>query len=104
MNRLLQAAFVTTVSLWQAAPAAGQVTLQFDAMVPPNMAEELKRYGIDIPQDRVKGALHIQQGADGALDVRFNKAEDTPEPKPAVHPEGQEPVATVAPPSPLAPA
>src|SRR3954462_6362177 len=53
----------TGVSLVHAAPASAQVTLQFDATIPPSITEALKRYGIELPQDRVKGAVHIQQGA-----------------------------------------
>jgi hypothetical protein len=77
--------------------------VQFEAAIPPGMAEALKQYGIELPQERVKGAVHIQQGADGSLDVRFNKADDTPEPKQAVHNEAQEPAVTSALPSPPAP-
>ena len=92
MTRLLQAALLTTgISLVHAAPASAQMTLQLDAAIPPGMAEALKQYGIEIPQDRVKGAVHIQQGADGSLDVRFNQTADTPEPKQALRNEGQEP-------------
>src|SRR4051812_34763771 len=105
MTRLLQAALLTTaISLLHAAPASAQVTLQLDAAIPPGMAEALKHYGIEIPQDRVKGAVHIQQGADGFLDVRFNKADDTPEPKQAARNEGQEPAPTSGPPSSSTPA
>src|SRR6185312_14023916 len=103
MTRLLQAALLTTgISLVLAAPASAQMTLQLDAAITPGMAESLKQYGIELPQDRVKGAVHIQQGADGSLDVRFNKADDTPEPKQAVHNEAQEPAVTSALPSPPA--
>src|SRR3954469_7118538 len=103
MTRLLQAALLTTaISLLHAAPASAQVTLQLDAAIPPGMAEALKHYGIEIPQDRVRGAVHIQQGVDGSLDVRFNKADDTPEPKQAVRNEWQEPAAAPAMPSPPA--
>ena len=80
------------------------MTLQLDAAIPPGMAESLKQYGIELPQDRVKGTVHIQQGADGSLDVRFNKADDTPEPKQAARNEGREPAPTSALPSPPAPA
>jgi len=105
MTRLLQAALLTTgIGLVHAAPASAQVTLQLDAAIPPGMAEALKQYGIELPQDRVKGAVHIQQGADGSLDVRFNKADDTPEPKQAARNEGQEPAPTSAAPSLPAPA
>src|SRR5215217_4644108 len=94
MTRLLQAALLTAgISLCHAAPASAQVTLQLDAAIPPGMAEALKQYGIEIPQDRVKGAVHIQQSADGSLDVRFNKPNDTPEPRQALRNEEQEPAA-----------
>src|SRR3954451_25473491 len=102
MTRLLQAALLTTgIALVHAAPASAQVTL-LDAAIPPGMAEALKHYGIELPQDRVKGAVHIQQGADGSLDVRFNKADDTSEPKQAVRNEVQEPAVIAAPSSPPA--
>src|SRR3954464_11267147 len=105
MTRLLQAALLTTgIGLVHAAPASAQVTLQLDAAIPPGMAEALKQYGIEIPQDRVRGAVHIQQGADGSLDVRFNKADDTPEPKQAARNEGQEPARAAAVPPPSDPA
>src|SRR3954452_3337454 len=105
MTRLLQAALLTTgIGLVHPAPASAQVTLQLDAAIPPGMAEALKHYGIELPQDRVKGAVHIQQGADGSLDVRFNKADDTSEPKQAARNEGQEPATAAAVPPPLAPA
>ena len=105
MTRLLQAALLTTgISLVLAAPASAQMTLQLDAAIPPGMAESLKQYGIELPQDRVKGTVHIQQGADGSLDVRFNKADDTPEPRQALRNEGQEPAPTSAVPSLPAPA
>ena len=105
MTRLLQAALLTTgISLVLAAPASAQVTLQLDAAIPPGMAEALKHYGIELPQDRVRGAVHIQQDADGSLDVRFNKADDTSEPKQAVRNEWQEPAAAPVLPSPSAPA
>ena len=88
MTRLLQAALLTTgIGLFHVAPASAQVTLQLDAAIPPGMAEALKQYGIELPQDRVKGAVHIQQGADGSLDVRFNKPNDTPEPRQALRNE-----------------
>src|SRR3954451_17553674 len=104
MTRLLQAALLTTgIALVHAAPASAQVTL-LDAAIPPGMAEALKHYGIELPQDRVKGAVHIQQGADGTLDVRFNKADDTSEPKQAARNEGQEPATASAVPPPSAPA
>jgi len=104
MTRLLQAALLTTgISLVHVASASAQVTLQFDAAIPPSMAEALKRYGIEIPQDRVRGAVHIQQSADGSLDVRFNKADDTSEPKQAFRNEWQDPAAAPALPSPPAP-
>ena len=51
----------------------------------------------------MKGAVHIQQGADGSLDVRFDNGDDASKPKPAVRPEGQEPAAIAAPPSGPAP-
>src|SRR6185312_3607822 len=105
MTRLLQAALLTTgISLVLAAPASAQMTLQLDAAITPGMAESLKQYGIELPQDRVKGTVHIQQGADGSLDVRFNKADDTPEPKQAARNEGQEPATAAAAPPPSAPA
>ena len=105
MTRLLQAALLTTgISLVLAAPASAQMTLQLDAAIPPGMAESLKQYGIEVPQDRVKGTVHIQQGADGSLDVRFNKADDTPEPRQAARNEGQEPATAAAAPPPSAPA
>src|SRR3954463_16461898 len=70
----------------------------------PAMAEALKQYGIELPQDRVRGAVHIRQGADGSLDVRFNKANDTSEPKQAARNEGQEPATAAAVPPPPDPA
>src|SRR5690349_642041 len=104
MTRLLQAALLTTgIGLFHVAPASAQVTLRLDAAIPPGMAEALKQYGIELPQDRVRGAVHIQQGADGSLDVRFNKADDTSEPKQAVRNEWQEPAAAPVLPSPSAP-
>jgi len=104
MTRLLQAALLTTgIGLFHVAPASAQVTLQLDAAIPPGMAEALKQYGIELPQDRVRGAVHIQQGADGSLDVRFDNGDDASKPKPAVRPEGQEPAAIAAPPSGPAP-
>src|SRR3954470_21120782 len=100
-NPLLHVALLTAgASLWYPAPASAQATLQFDAAIPPGMAEALKRYGIELPQERVKGSVHIQQGADGTLDVRFNQTADTPEPKQAVRNEVQEPAVTSALPSP----
>src|SRR5215203_19071 len=103
-NPLLHVALLTAgASLWHPAPASAQATLQFDAAIPPGITEELKRYGIELPQDRVKGAVHIQQGADGTLDVRFNQTADTPEPKQAVRGETQEPAAAATLPSPPAP-
>ena len=105
MTRLLHVALLTTgIGLVHAAPASAQVTLQLDAAIPPGMAEALKPYGIEIPQDRVRGAVHIQQGADGSLDVRFNKPNDTPEPRQALRNEEQEPAAAAALPSFSAPA
>src|SRR3954452_25264175 len=105
ITHLLHVALLTTaISLVHAAPASAQATVQFEAAIPPSITEELKRYGIEIPQDRVKGAVHIQQGADGSLDVRFNKADDTPEPKQALRNEAQEPAAAAAMPSVPAPA
>ena len=102
-NPLLHVALLTTgISLVHAAPASAQATVQFEAAIPPGMAEALKQYGIELPQDRVRGAVHIQQGADGSLDVRFNKADDTPEPKQAVRNEVQEPAPTSALPPPSA--
>src|SRR3954454_14646369 len=102
MSPLLHVALLTTgISLVHAAPASTQAAVQFEAAIPPGMAEALKRYGIELPQDRVRGAVHIQQGADGTLDVRFNKADDTSEPKQAVRNEGQEPAVIAAPSSPL---
>ena len=47
--------------------------------------------------------MHVQQSANGSLDVRFNQTADTPEPGPAVRPEVQEPAGTAALPSPSAP-
>jgi len=90
MTRLLQAALLTAgIGLLHAAPASAQVTLQLDAAIPPGMAEALKQYGIEIPQDRVRGAVHIQQGADGSLDVRFSQGGDPPEPRQAARTEVQ---------------
>ena len=104
-NPLLHVALLTAgASLWHPALASAQATVQFEAAIPPGMTEALKRYGIEIPQDRVKGAVRIQQGADGSLDVRFNKADDTPEPRQAARNEGQEPAPTSAVPSLPAPA
>src|SRR4051812_47368168 len=98
MTRLLQAALLTTgIGLMHAAPASAQVTLQLDAAIPPGMAEALKQYGIEIPQDRVKGAMHIQHGADGSLDVRFGQGGDPPEPRPAARTEVQKPAPTSGP-------
>jgi hypothetical protein len=103
-NPLLHVALLTAgASLWHPALASAQATVQFDAAIPPGMAEALKQYGIEIPQDRVKGAVHIQQGADGSLDVRFNQTADTPEPKQALRNEGQEPAVIAVPSSPPAP-
>src|SRR3954453_6272179 len=100
-NPLLHVALLTAgASLWYPAPASAQATLQFDAAIPPGMAEALKQYGIELPQDRVKGAVHIQQGADGSLDVRFNKADDPSEPKQALRNEAQEPAVIAVPSSP----
>src|ERR1044072_4153567 len=105
MTRLLQAALRTAgIGLCHAAPASAQVTLQLDAAIPPGMAEALKQYGIEIPQDRVRGAVHIQQGADGSLDVRFGEDKDAPEPRQAARSEVQEPAAAAAVPPPSAPA
>ena len=105
MTRLLQAALLTTViGLFHVAPASAQVTLQLDAAIPPGMAEALKQYGIELPQDRVRGAVHIQQGADGSLDVRFSQGGDPPEPRQAARNEGQEPATAAAVPPPSAPA
>ena len=104
-NPLLHVALLTAgASLWHPALASAQATVQFEAAIPPGMAEALKQYGIEIPQDRVKGAVHIQQGADGSLDVRFNQTADTPEPKQALRNEGQEPAVTAPLPSPPVPA
>jgi hypothetical protein len=104
-NPLLHVALlIIGISLVHAAPASAQATVQFEAAIPPGITEALKRYGIEIPQDRVKGAVHIQQGADGSLDVRFNKADDTSEPRQAAHNEAQEPAAAAAMPSLPAPA
>src|SRR4051794_19358570 len=100
LTRLLQAALLTAgISLVHAAPASAQVILQLDAALPPGMAEALKQYGIEIPQDRVRGAVHIQQGADGSLDVRFGQDSNTPEPRPAARNEWQEPATISGPPS-----
>ncbi len=105
MTRLLQAALLTTgIGLVHAGAASAQVTLQLDAAIPPGMAEALKQYGIELPQDRVKGAVHIQQGADGSLDVRFGQGSDAPEPPQAARTEVQEPAAAPVLPSPSAPA
>ena len=105
MNPLLHVALLTTgISLVHAAPASTQAAVQFEAAIPPGMAEALKQYGIELPQDRVRGAVHIQQGADGSLDVRFNKPNDTPEPRQALRNEEQEPAAAAALPSFSAPA
>src|SRR3954452_1051560 len=104
MSRLLQADLLTAgIGLCHAAPASAQVTLQLDAAIPPGMAEAVKQYGIEIPQNRVKGVVHIQQGADGSLDLRFNKADDTSEPKQAARNEWQDPAAAPALPAPPAP-
>src|SRR4051812_37938524 len=101
ITHLLHVALLTTgISLVHTAPASAQATVQFEAAIPPGMAEALKQYGIEIPQDRVKGAVHIQQGADGSLDVRFNKADDTSEPKQALRIEAQEPAVIAVPSSP----
>src|SRR4051794_24078890 len=98
MTRLLQAALLTTgIGLLHPAPASAQVTLQLDAAIPLGMAEALKQYGIELPQDRVKGAVHIQQGADGSLDVRFGQDSDAPEPRLANRTEVHEPAAAAAP-------
>src|SRR4051812_36934172 len=67
------------------------------------MAEALKQYGIELPQDRVRGAVHIQQGADGSLDVHFGQDSDAPEPRQSARSEVQVPTAAAAPP-PSAPA
>src|SRR3954452_21269876 len=105
ITHLLHVALLTTgISLVHTAPASAQATVQFEAAIPPGMAEALKQYGIEIPQDRVKGAVHIQQGADGSLDVRFTQTADTPEPKQAARNEGQEPAVTAPLPSPPDPA
>src|SRR5215210_3947426 len=59
-NPLLHVALLTTgISLVHAASASAQATLQFDAAIPPGITEELKRYGIELPQERVKGSVHI---------------------------------------------
>ena len=79
------------------------MTLQFDAALPSGIAGELKRYGIEIPQDRMKGAVHIRQSATGFLEVRFSPDAGVPEPRQAVRTEVQEPAVTTAPPSPSAP-
>ena len=105
MTRLLHVALLTAgASRWHTAPASAQVTLQLDAAIPPGMAEALKHYGIEIPQNRVRGAVHIQQDADGSLDVRFDQDSDAPEPRPAARNEGQEPATAAAVPPPSAPA
>ena len=51
MTRLLQAALLTTgIGLFHVAPASAQATVQFEAAIPPGMAEALKQYGIEIPR------------------------------------------------------
>src|SRR5215217_6573832 len=102
-NPLLHVALLTAgISLVHAAPASAQATVQFEAAIPASITEELKRYGIEIPQDRVKGAVHIQQSANGSLDVRFNQTAEPSEPRQAARNEGQEPAVTAALPSPPA--
>ena len=100
MTHLLQAALLTSgISLVHTASASAQMSLRFDApILPPVMAEELKRFGIDLP-DRVKASLQIQHSANG-FEVRFSRSADVSEPKQAVRNEGQEPAATAAAPSP----
>jgi len=62
MNPLLHVALLTTgISLVHVAPASAQATVQFEAAIPPGMTEALKRYGIEIPQERV-----IRTPAEGA--------------------------------------
>ena len=101
MTRLLQAALLTTgISLVHTASASAQMSLRFDApILPPVMAEELKRFGIDLPPDRVKASLQIQHSANG-FEVRFSRSADMSESKQAVRNAGQEPAATAAAPSP----
>jgi len=101
MTHLLQAALLTSgISLVHTASASAQMSLRFDApILPPVMAEELKRFGIDLPPDRVKASLHIQHSANG-FEVRFSRGVDVSEPKQAVRNEGQKPAATAAAPSP----
>src|SRR4051794_3186228 len=101
MTRLLQAALLTTgISLVHTASASAQMSLRFDApILPPVMAEELRRFGIDLPPDRVKASLHIQHSANG-FEVRFSRGADVSEPKQAVRNEEQDPAATAAAPSP----
>jgi hypothetical protein len=101
MTRLLQVALLTTgISLVHTASASAQMSLPFGApILPPAMVEELKRFGIDLPPDRVKASLHIQQSANG-FEVRFSRGVGMSEPKQAVRNEGQEPAATAAAPTP----
>ena len=100
ITHLLSAALLTTgISLVHTASASAQMSLRVDApILPPVMAEELKRFGIDLP-DRVKASLQIQHSANG-FEVRFSRSADMSEPKQAVRNAGQEPAATAAAPSP----
>ena len=89
MTRLLQAALLTTgISLVHTASASAQMSLRFDApILPPVMAEELKRFGIDLP-DRGKASLQIQHSANG-FELRFSRSADVSEPKQAVRKIGR---------------
>ncbi|HEV2603693.1 MAG TPA: DUF2147 domain-containing protein [Microvirga sp.] len=77
MNRLLQAALVSTATalLW-GQPASAQVSFDIDAEIPASIARELKRHGIDVPKERIKGRVEIREGGPDGIDIRFGSADE----------------------------
>jgi len=101
MNRLVQAAVVTAeVGLSLVAPASAQMIVRFDAPPPPipaSLARDLRRLGVALPRDRVRGVVQVRQSArDGRIEVRFGEAGSAPKPRQAARNALREPVAASA--------
>jgi uncharacterized protein (DUF2147 family) len=76
MNRLMGMALVTAgMGVCAITSALAQVTFRIDASIPPGIARELKRHGIAMPTERVRGTFEIRDTVRDGIQVRFQEAE-----------------------------
>ncbi len=91
MNRWMRTAFMTAgLSLCAISSASAQATFKIDSsMIPPGLARELKRHGIEVPKEPVRGTVEIRNTARDGLQVRFHETPKAPDAGPQDRADGR---------------